>query len=682
MRDTVLAALAARNPSAALDAAGQWVEAEPRLADAHWALAQARSAAGDGEGALAALDTAIALAPDRGDLIAARAWLDLGARRLDAAKAGFDAALAQDPNQLGAYIPAAHLALARGDLEEAERLVGYARRVDDGHPHVLLLEGLVADTRGDEARALPLFNAAVQRAPEDALVLSTYALALLRRGHEAFAEQALRKAVGLGATAGLRGLLVGLLARQGRAPEAHAEGRDWAATEPASLPAQWALAQAAAGVGAVDEALAAIAVLRAAQPRHLPFFAFELRLRHAVDPAAAIDWLDAECDRDPTWTELWRSRIDATPDGGLDAVVDRWRAAAPAEPIAMEFAAQLAERAGRHAEADALAAQALALEPALPEAPLLRARHAVQHVPAEALTRIVGLLTAAVNEPQRRGLEAWRAVALDAAGRYEEAIGSWRRAWSEGAPLGVPAPRPAAASEARPGSEGGQGWLVWGPPGSRVERLNGVLAYALPQRLLIDRWRQPWRDDGFNLMRVAPDHPDAGSAERWRDALLRHGFPVGEAIDALPHWDGWTHATLHGTRLLVALRDPRDLLLNWMAWGSSVGLAFPGPGPAAAWLRTVLEQLIEAESAEPDRIVRIDADLFDHDPATLAVRLGESLGLSDAPDLSVVEPLGRGRHGGRADFAPGAWRRYAAGELAPVFAHLEPVAVRLGYPAR
>lgn len=94
-------------------------------------------------------------------------------------------------------------------------------------------------------------------------------------------------------------------------------------------------------------------------------------------------------------------------------------------------------------------------------------------------------------------------------------------------------------------------------------------------RLMIDRFRQPMRDDGFNPLRAAPDHAMAGTAARWRAPLEAMGLEPATLIDALPFWDGWTQATLHGTTLVAVLRDPRDLLLNWMAWGSAAGFAFP-----------------------------------------------------------------------------------------------------------
>ena len=116
MLQDVLTALRAGDTATALATANRWTTAEPQSAEALFWLAQAQGAAGDLAAAAEALDHALALAPQRADLLALRGYLDLQGRDFAKAEVGLKAALAEDPNQLPAYIALAHLALARGDV--------------------------------------------------------------------------------------------------------------------------------------------------------------------------------------------------------------------------------------------------------------------------------------------------------------------------------------------------------------------------------------------------------------------------------------------------------------------------------------------------------------------------------------------------------------------------------------
>ncbi len=682
MLHDVMAALRAGDTALALRLASDWAKAQPGSPDAQLALAHAHNANGDNAAASKALEHGLALAPDRADLLTARGFLELANRNFDGARADLDAALAVNPNQMSAYIAAAHLAFSRGDMVEAERLITYARRIDDEHPHLLLLEAQLAELKGEEDRVLPLMSAAAQRAPNDALAQASLGLALLKRGHHAFAEQALRNALERSPSNGaLRGALLSTLVGQGHLREAFGEAQLWVSSQPDSLPALWSVAQLAAQVGDADAAISACRTLVALQPRHVLAIALEAQLLVRLQgPAAVAHRLDELISADAALVDLWRMRLEVTPPEELASLIARWRLADPSQPLALEAEALLAESLGDGVAADRLAAEALALEPRLTEAALLRARCAQVLSPQEAQDRLSALVEAAVLPEQKRALRGWHGLSFHRMKNAEAAVDAWRQMWSDGPRFGQPLPNPVAANEAKPPVERLSGCLLWGPPGGRVERVHSVLAQALPHRLLGDRWDNSIRNDGFHLFRVPPNDAQSGSAERWAGALQGAGMSPHEVIDSLPHWDGWTSATLAGTRLVVVLRDPRDLLLNWMAWGSAAGLAFPGPGPAASWLRLLLEQLLEAEAADPASVHRVDADLFDAENEALSQRLQSVFGLDEAPDLSVALALGRSANGQSTDFPAGEWRLYREA-LKPVFDHLQPVAVRLGYPA-
>jgi hypothetical protein len=120
---------------------------------------------------------------------------------------------------------------------------------------------------------------------------------------------------------------------------------------------------------------------------------------------------------------------------------------------------------------------------------------------------------------------------------------------------------------------------------------------------------------------------------------------------------------------MFALRDPRDMLLEWLAYDAPQRFAFESPEVAARWLAQALAQVADLHEGDlfPHRLLKLD-DIAYHPPA-LAAAVGEALAIN----LQPLPSLGI-RH-----FAPGHWRAYAQ-PLAAAFAALTPVAVRLGYP--
>lgn len=682
MLQDVLTALRAGDTATALATANRWTTAEPQSAEALFWLAQACGAAGDLAGAGDALDRALAVAPQRADLLTLRGYLDLQGRDLTKAEASLSGALAQDPNQFPAYIALAHLALARGDRADAERHVTFAKRIQPEHPRVLLLDAMLAAAQpGQAERVLPLLTAAAERAPNDPMVMSALGMAFLERQHFAFAEQSLRKALALsGASPALNAPLIAALDGQGKRDEALAVAEAWVAQtgDPA---AHWNRAQLRLTAGQLEGARADLDAVLAVFPYHVQAFELAMQLLgQAEGQPAVLAALETRVAADPGFALAWRLLLNLQPIDAAPALVQRWLDATPDHPAALDVAATLAEREGRQGDALAYAERALAAEPRLRESALLRARATALLTPEAAVARMEALLAAASTPEQARSLSGWQAHALHRAGRVDEALRAWGRMWMGGPAFGLPLPNPEPAAKATPAEDGGAGRLLWGPPGSRVERVHAALIPALPNRLMIDRFRQPMRDDGFNPLRAAPDHAMAGTAARWRQPLEAAGLDPSNLVDALPFWDGWTQATLHGTTLVAVLRDPRDLLLNWMAWGSAAGFAFPSPAMAAAWLHRQLDQLLAAEAANPQQVIRIDADLLDRDPAALAAQLAAAFGLDAAADIDAALALATAPNGAPTDFAAGTWRQYAE-PMKALFVPLGEMAVRLGYPA-
>src|SRR3546814_1900612 len=76
-------------------------------------------ASGDSDAALVSIDRAIALAPEDAELHFHRAGYLVGGRQLEAAQAALSQTVELDPNQFGAYVMQAQLALGRGDVDDA-----------------------------------------------------------------------------------------------------------------------------------------------------------------------------------------------------------------------------------------------------------------------------------------------------------------------------------------------------------------------------------------------------------------------------------------------------------------------------------------------------------------------------------------------------------------------------------
>ena len=221
--------------------------------------------------------------------------------------------------------------------------------------------------------------------------------------------------------------------------------------------------------------------------------------------------------------------------------------------------------------------------------------------------------------------------------------------------------------------------FLWGAPGSLVERA----AWALDQpghSLYSDRLgARPPKDflqrfDSAEALAGGALDP-AAAIRQWRDALPSRGHRGGPLVDWLAWWDNAFLAALRPhlpeALLLVVLRDPRDMLLDWLAFGGPVPYALPSPAEGARWLAAGLEQVATLHEGDlfPHRLVRLDG--IETDSAAIAKAVAESLDI----------PLPAAQQGqlGAPHFPAGHWRAYA-GPLAEAFAVLTPVARRLGYP--
>lgn len=686
MEEQILDALRRGDTQAALDLARGLAADTPDDAQAHRLLALALRSAGDNDGARAAIEHAVSLAPDDARLHLEHAGVLLAARELASAGEALDATIVLDPNAFPAYILQAQLAIARNDLDEAERLVTLAERVTPEHPLLYALRGTLALRRGNADDALKLLAQASAQAPEDPVVLHALGFAYLAKGHLAFAEQAFRKLLEAAPGARMVRLLIAQLQlRQGRPDDAAAEVASLLEDPATATPGLRRFAgELQLAAGRPDLALPLLRDAMAAmpgEPRTMTAIAEAWRRLGAFDDARRS--LDAALAEAPDNDGLWRARMAFEPvDGDPATLVERWRARCPESIDALEAEMVLHAQQGRPAEAEAAANALLERAPGHPRAEMRVIDALLGREPVEAARRLDALLARETQPRERRMLQAWLGLAHHRSGDFAAALESWNRCEIEDAsgrlqpPVHTNAPdrwpEPAVAME----GVAPAAFLV-GLPGSLVERVAQLLRVVPAFRE--DRFgAQPPRDafqDAAGWARIAAGQPDAATvAAGWRAQLPARGIS-GAIIDWLPWWDhayaAAMRAALPEALLLVPLRDPRDMLVDWLAFGTPVRFATGSPQKAADWLATALDQLATLHEQElvPHRLLRLDEST--EDPVAMAKQLGEALDIElPAPPPDLFGP---------PRFPAGTWRDYA-GLLAAPFATLAPVARRLGYP--
>lgn len=688
MQEQILQALRSGDTGAALDAARSFAAAAPGDVEAQRMLALALRVNGDLEAARDAVVAAIALAPDDADLHMEHASLGLGLRDLDAAQLALEAAVGVDPNHLAAYATQAHLALARGDIAEAERQVRLAERVEPGHPALQALNGMVALRRGNGAAAVAQLSAAAQRAPDDVLTLQSLAFAHFHQGHFAFAEQAFRKLLEIAPPGNDARLMIALLQeRQGRPRDAVDE------LAPLLADAATATPQVRRFAGELE--LAADRPARALEHLREAFIALpgEARTTTAIveawrrlganDEARAM--LDAALATAPDNDGLWRARLvfEATSESTGETIA-RWRRHSPESHNALDAEMTFHASEGRPQDVAVAARALLELAPDHVGAEMRLADALLETDPAAALQRIESVLARENLRPDAKAIfEVRLGLARHRTGDFAGALAHWNRPGAAAPgnnrlPLPKATPAPAEWPEAAaPAADVPPVAFLLGLPGGLSER-GAQLLRAVPtfrgDRVGGSPPADVFQDIG-SWPGVAAGKLDAPTViNTWRAALPRRGIR-GAVIDWLPWWDNSytsvVRAALPEARLLVMLRDPRDMLMDWLAFGASTPFAPGTPQAAADWLAVALDQVATIHEREllAHHLLRVD-DIAD-DPQAMADRLGEALGIAlPAPPPGLF---------GNPRFRSGDWRGYAE-LLAGPFAALAPVARRLGYP--
>lgn len=384
-----------RQTAGALEDVARALTAEPTSGPAHLLLGQLRLARGESAGGEAALERAGQLAPGSAAAETATGLLEARRGRLLAAEERLGRALSRDAGFLPAWLARAGVRLARGQAARAQSDASEARRRDPASAEALACEAEAAWLLSDEADPL-----AAQAALERALRL----------------EPVQPRALALRAWLGLHADPWG----RAHAPEpgCRADAERARACEPEAWRARLALAALDAEAGRTDAALRALA----GQPHpRACLLAARLRWERAV---AAPDEPGAQ-------TELLAARdaLELALAPGAEALLP---VSARAHGLALQ--ARLLIRAGRPRLAVARAEEALRLSPRLAWARAARGLGQLarwlggDRQPALLEQALQDLEAARTDDAAGGSALVWRAEALLAAGRAEEALHSLEQA--------------------------------------------------------------------------------------------------------------------------------------------------------------------------------------------------------------------------------------------------------------
>jgi tetratricopeptide (TPR) repeat protein len=643
-----------------------------------------RGQRGDVAGGLELVARAGALDPGNAACQYTLGEMYLAENRLDEAAGAYEQARMLNPNLASAHAGLGQIAFLRGDIDAAESHFKVALRADENDVQAVTGLGNVAGARGDSARALQMLTQAAELAPNDPMIQASYAQAMLDQGMPDFAARALDNALAAkpdyplalllradlhvhkGDFAAAQSIFASLLARGEHVARAHAGLGDIARAQ----------ARHDAAVAEYDAALRAQPGLHHAAIRRADALARGGHVSDAIDALRAH--IAAYPDAVRAYTGLASLLSQAKRGDEALAVWETAEARWPQDVNLKALHALELDRLGRTAEAVALA-EAAAASPR-PAVAMLRARGALlAGDPAAAVQRLQGIdpqqLEGATVRMQRRR-QRLLGLAFDALEQWPDAVAAFMQAQRMGSSRLLDLP--ALDAEARTAlqqladepvlveTRGTMPVFLCGVPGSGVGQVAALLADQPDQFVRRERFgaMPDFINAPFDANLLQPHNQAALAvlARRYQRPLERAQLPAAtRVIDWLPVLDARVvpviKRALPGARLVVVAREPRDMLLDWLAFGWSEGFALPDPLTGARWLRQASEHLKLAAKWLPMFYADPDALLANGGGAARR-QLAEFLGLDDLVWGSLARGARKGRGGLPVSFAPGHAEHY------------------------
>jgi tetratricopeptide (TPR) repeat protein len=636
------------------------------------------------------LDQARRLAPERGDVALELAGLYFLEQDLVGARALIEHTIKQNPNQPGAHTLLARIAIVDNDLAKAESLFRTALRSDENDAHAISGLGRLLLDRGEVDKSIAYLSRAVELSPRDAGMQFALARALVLRGNRAFGEQAARNALALAPELhGARYLLGQVLLEDGKVDEAQAAFAVLSEAPGYQAIARFGLGDVARHQRRLDQAIEhyrAGLALEPDQPRAVQLLGNCLAV--TAREHEALQLYGEFLQRNPETVAIEAAQAELLSqlghESGALAIWQRLAQRRPNDPIPLARLALLHERGGDTAGADVLAQRVANALPDDADLILLRARSAQREGRDNDAAALLESLRALSLAPLQIMQAAHQfGVLADRRNDVQMAVPAWLESQSTlpvqiheqpalpdsfAASLAAPAP----AAMAHPPI-----FLV-GLPGSMVERIAALLHQQTGVQLLRDRAFSPMRRDAFTEPDFArwTDGIDAATADavraQWQAEIERHDVDTkARLVDWLVRWDArflpLIRQAFPGATVIIVERDPRDLLLNWLAYGWMPGFALHDPVAAAAWINRANAHLAQCKTVDGVNVIRIDADAVLNDPVGQGGALAAALG---AKELAPGTPQ-RGLGGLPIGLAPGRWEAYTEVLAAPL-AELSP----------
>ena len=655
-----------------------------------------RAQRGDLPEAYGLVQRASELAPDNAACQHTLGEMYLSEGRLDEAQHAYDQARQLNPNLASAHAGLGQVAFLRGDIDAAEGHFRVALRADENDVQALTGLGNVAHSRGDSARALQLLTQAAALAPSDPMIQASYARAMLDEGMLDFAARALDNALAAKPDYPLaQALRADVHVRKGAFAEARPIFESLLARGEQVAAAHTGLGDVARAQGQHDDAISQYEAALGAQPDlHHAAIRRADSLARSGRAAQAIDDLRHYITNHPDSVKAHIAMAQMLAQTArYDEAFAVWNAAETRWPDDINVKAQHAlmlDSAGR--TADAVAHAELAASSPRPAIAMLRARGALlAGDPAAALQRLQRIDGGQLQGKSRavaRHRERLLGLAFDGLEQWPDAVGAFMRAQRLGSTRLPDLPSLDEATDAalrqladEPGHAEARGVppiLLCGLPGSGVAQVAALLADQPGWFVRRERFEvvPDFISAPFDARLLHPFNPAglAVLARRYRRPLERARVPeTTQVVDWLPVLDARVipviKRALPGTRLLIAAREPQDMLLDWMAFGWSQGFSMPDPLTGARWMRLASAHLDLAARMLP--AFRADPDaLLAKGGGSARRQLGENLGLRELAWGPLARGARRGRGGLAVCFTAGHAAHYRE-VLSEAFAALE-----------